>query len=104
MGKIVNTIDYMSQKLVKKFDSDVRGNNTDAVIYTEKVIDMYNKEVLGMTHKFESFQIWGKKKRKVVIEYYPSERDANHHRENYLRGIAQITNREFGISTLITKL
>ena len=104
MGKTVNIIDEMSRELVEKFDSDVRGNNTDAVIYTQKVIDRYNKEVLCMNYKFESFQTIAQKKRKVLVEYYQSERDANYHRENYLRGIAQITNREFGISTSITKL
>ena len=103
MGKTVNIIDEMSRELVEKFDSDVRGNNTDAVIYTQKIIDRYNKEVLGMNYKFESFQTIAQKKRKVVISYHESERDAKNYAEVYEK-VAQVTKRDFGISTSITKL
>ena len=105
MGKtIVKLIDEQSRKLVKKFDSEVPGTNADAIHYTESVIDLYNKEVLGMTHKFESFLSEGQKTRKVLVEYHESQRDAEYAKEEYLERIAQIRNREFGISTLITKL
>jgi hypothetical protein len=104
MGKTVNIIEEMSEKLVRKFDSDVRGTNTDAIVFTKAVIEQYNKEVLGMTHKFESFQTIAQKKRLVVLEYYQSERDAEYHEQKYLEGIAKITNRDFGISTSITEL
>lgn len=105
MGKtIVKLIEEQSRKLVEKFDSEIPGTNADAINYTESLIDMYNKEVLGMTHKFESYQSMGQKTRKVLVEYHKSEFAVEYAKEKYLQGIAQIRNREFGISTSITKL
>jgi hypothetical protein len=104
MGKTVQIIEKMSEKLSKKFDSDVRGTELDAKNFTQKVIDQYNKEVLGMNYKFESFQTIARRKKLVVLEYYESGRDAEHHQQKYLEGIAKITNRDFGISTSITEL
>ena len=105
--EIPNNVYLALQRMTEDDCSRLKADMTkEDVILMEECQEQTGKHRsdYDMTHKFESFQTIAQKKSKVVVSYHKTGLDAEKEQDNYLKGIAKITNRDFGISTSITRL
>ncbi|NQY42593.1 MAG: hypothetical protein HRT87_04530 [Legionellales bacterium] len=79
-------------------------SKAECVTFVKEVIDAFMVKGFDATHKFTSFKEDENGVQVVLQTYHKSLYDAQEYAEEYLKGIAEIRNRDFGISTKISEL
>ena len=97
----IETINTQSKNL--KEEVGLALSQEECTSFVEKVIDDFVLSSLKLEYKFCSYMVSGTSTKKLV-KYFKTEKDLEEYKEEYLQGIAEIENRDFGIETTSEKI